>query len=57
MAIASGANQIITFNLKDFPQSILYVYKIEVSHPDDLEIVRSCLRYVLIVLMRYNVGN
>ena len=34
-AIASGANQIVTFNLKDFPQSILDAYEIEALHPDD----------------------
>ena len=60
-AIASGASQIITFNLKDFPQSVLDIYGIESLHPDDfianiialypfkvfndVETVRSRLRY------------
>ena len=68
-AIASGSNQILTFNLKDFPKSILDVYEIEALHSDDfimnaselypfkVETVRYSLRYPLIVLMRYNVGN
>lgn len=34
-AIASQADQIITFNIKDFPESILAVYDIEALHPDD----------------------
>lgn len=34
-AIRSGADAIITFNLKDFPQKILDRYEIEVLHPDE----------------------
>jgi len=34
-AIASGANQIITFNIKDFPEDVLSTYEIEALHPDD----------------------
>jgi len=34
-AIASGANQVITTNLKDFPKSALTSYEIEALHPDD----------------------
>jgi hypothetical protein len=33
-AIASGADVIITFNLKDFPESALKPYGIEATHPD-----------------------
>jgi predicted nucleic acid-binding protein len=34
-AIASEANVIVTFNLKDFPDSVLSKYSIEAKHPDD----------------------
>ena len=34
-AINSGANYLITFNLKDFPKDELGIYKIEAIHPDD----------------------
>ena len=34
-AINSQARFIVTFNLKDFPPSILAVYEIEAQHPDD----------------------
>jgi predicted nucleic acid-binding protein len=34
-AIKCGANAIITFNLRDFPNSILSKYNIEAQHPDD----------------------
>ena len=34
-AIHAGAKQIITFNLKDFPRSILSNYGIEATSPDD----------------------
>ena len=34
-AIRSGADAIITFNVKDFPDSELEKYEIEVLHPDD----------------------
>ena len=34
-AIFCGADQIITFNLKDFPMSILDNYEIEALHPDE----------------------
>lgn len=33
-AIASGANVIVTYNLKDFPSSELSKYEIEAQHPD-----------------------
>lgn len=33
-AIRSGAQAIITFNLKDFPDSVLNQYGIEAMHPD-----------------------
>lgn len=33
-AIRSGAQAIITFNLKDFPEEILGLYGIEAIHPD-----------------------
>ena len=34
-AIVSSADAIITFNLKDFPRSVLEKYQIEAIHPDD----------------------
>jgi hypothetical protein len=34
-AIAAGANTIVTFNLKDFPQDILDGYDVIAQHPDD----------------------
>lgn len=33
-AIKSGAGQIVTFNLKDFPRQTLAQYGIQVTHPD-----------------------
>jgi hypothetical protein len=34
-AIRAGANLIVTFNLKDFPEEALKPYGIEAQHPDD----------------------
>jgi predicted nucleic acid-binding protein len=34
-AIKSGANAIVTFNLKDFPSDVLSKYGIEAIHPDE----------------------
>lgn len=34
-AIHTQADLIVIFNLKDFPASVLNLYKIEASHPDD----------------------
>ena len=34
-AIRCGADLIVTFNLKDFPESVLKPYGIEAQHPDD----------------------
>lgn len=34
-AIRAGADAIVTFNLRDFPQSVLDQYDIEVLHPDE----------------------
>jgi predicted nucleic acid-binding protein len=34
-AIVSGCNVIVTFNLKDFPQTEIGKYNIEAQHPDD----------------------
>jgi predicted nucleic acid-binding protein len=34
-AVRSGAQAIVTFNLKDFPSSALARYEIEAKHPDD----------------------
>ncbi len=33
-AIADGVNQIITFNINDFPEDFLTNYEIEVLHPE-----------------------
>jgi len=33
-AIRSGAQAIITFNIKDFPEEVLVLYGIEAMHPD-----------------------
>ena len=41
-AIRSGASIIVTFNLKDFPQSQLSKWQIEAHHPD--EFIQSLLR-------------
>ncbi len=35
VAIRCGAQSIITYNLKDFPQYVLDQYAIEAVHPDD----------------------
>jgi predicted nucleic acid-binding protein len=35
-AIQAGADQIVTFNLKDFPAEILKRYNITATHPDSL---------------------
>lgn len=34
-AIKSNSDAIVTFNLKDFPETVLEKYAIEVIHPDD----------------------
>jgi hypothetical protein len=34
-AIHAGADAIVTFNLKDFPEDVLDQYNLEVLHPDD----------------------
>ena len=34
-AIHAGADAIVTFNLRDFPQDVQNLYSIEVLHPDD----------------------
>ncbi len=34
-AVHSGADAIVTFNLKDFPQDVCASYNVEVLHPDD----------------------
>jgi hypothetical protein len=34
-AIHAGADAIVTFNLKDFPQPVLDQYNLEALHPDD----------------------
>ena len=34
-AIRSGADVIVTFNLKDFPPESLYPYRIEAQHPGE----------------------
>ena len=34
-AIHAGADAIITFNLKDFPEAVAKQYNVEILHPDD----------------------
>lgn len=34
-AIHAGADAIVTFNLKDFPEKTMDLYNLEVLHPDD----------------------
>jgi predicted nucleic acid-binding protein len=34
-AIASGADEIVTYNLKDFPKDLLTPYYLEARHPDE----------------------
>jgi hypothetical protein len=34
-AICAGAQAIVTFNLKDFPDDTLASYNVEAKHPDD----------------------
>jgi len=34
-AIHAGADAIVTFNLRDFPEEVLDLYNVEVLHPDD----------------------
>jgi hypothetical protein len=34
-AIKAGADAIVTFNLKDFPNNVLSKYNIEAVHPDE----------------------
>ncbi|WP_101102705.1 PIN domain-containing protein [Macromonas bipunctata] len=34
-AIHSGADTIVTFNLKDFPPKVLFRYHLQAQHPDD----------------------
>jgi hypothetical protein len=34
-AVRSGAQAIVTFNLKDFPEARLKAYDVEALHPDD----------------------
>lgn len=36
-AIKMGADAIVTFNLKDFPNSALAGYGVEAIHPDDFD--------------------
>ena len=34
-AIRAGAQMVVTFNLKDFPEEVLTAYGIEAKHPDE----------------------
>lgn len=47
-AIHAGAEVIVTFNLDDFPASILTCYEIEAQHPDDfiLRLIESSAELV-----------
>ena len=40
-AIRCGANAIVTYNLKDFPEAALQPLGIEAQHPDDFVLCRS----------------
>lgn len=48
-AIASGAQTIVTFNLKDFPQAILAKHDIEAVHPDDFIVQQMDLHLGLVL--------
>jgi len=48
-AIRSGADAIITFNLKDFPEAALKPFGIEAQHPDDFIVCQLDLAPGLVV--------
>lgn len=48
-AIRSGSDAIITFNLTDFPDSVLKPYGIEAQHPDDFIVCQLDLAPGLVV--------
>jgi predicted nucleic acid-binding protein len=47
-AIQGQADMIVTFNLKDFPQSALDKYKLEAQHPDDFIFHQMVLQPALV---------
>lgn len=53
-AIAAGADTILTFNKKDFPEKILDLYNLRVAHPDDflLEFLKMNSSLVLDVVQQ-----
>jgi len=54
-AIRCGAQSIVTYNLKDFPQDVLDIYGIEAVHPDDFIIQQLDLQQgaVISVIKRH----
>ncbi len=49
VAIRSGAQTIVTFNLKDFPQDVLDAFGVEARHPDDFVMDQIGLAQGLVV--------
>ena len=48
-AIKSGADTIVTMNLKDFPSEVLKPYEIEAQHPDDF--IRNLIDFELATVL------
>ncbi len=48
-AIRAGADAIVTYNLKDFPEAALKPYGIEAQHPDDFVLCQIDLRPALVI--------
>ncbi|MCL2118680.1 MAG: PIN domain-containing protein [Planctomycetaceae bacterium] len=57
-AIHGNVSRIVTFNLRDFPKSILDEYEIEAIHPDDfiLELLQSMPESVLAAVKRHRIS-
>lgn len=49
VAIRCGAQSIVTYNLKDFPQDILDEYGIEAVHPDDFVVQQFDLQQGVVI--------
>jgi len=57
-AIHGNVSRMITFNLRDFPKSILDDYEIEAVHPDDFirELFQSVPEAVLVAVKRHRIS-